>query len=146
MGTTPVATTQTLTALLTTTHCTCIHNAQCSCSHYNTLLDQWSLVWLVVTFAGDTPHHIHPLWCEDTTGEKSTHSLSTLRSLLTRVDQYRRTMQGQAEHVRLRLPVAVMSGMMHVCVNVVCVDCDVHRTMYTPQRGCTISPSIYPSS
>ena len=68
MGTALEATTQPLTALLITTDCTCMHNAQCSRSHYNTLLDRRSLMWLVVTFAGDAPHPIHPLQCEDHNG------------------------------------------------------------------------------
>ena len=62
-------------------------------------------MWLVVTLAGDAPTPFTHCGVRTTKGEESTHSLSTLRSLLTRVDQYRRMMQGQAEHVRLRLPV-----------------------------------------
>ena len=78
---------------LPTTHCT-LHACTplSAAGHMTTLLGGRSLGWLVGSFAGDAPHSTHPLQSGGHKGgRRPPHSLCSLRTTPTRVDQYRRT-------------------------------------------------------
>ena len=93
MGTAPESTTQPLTALTTnySLHPACMHTAQCSQSHDHTVGWAESGVACGVICRGCSPLHSPTAEWRPQGGRRPPHSLCSLRTTPTRVDQYRRT-------------------------------------------------------
>ena len=93
MGTAPESTAQPLTALTTnySLHPACMHTAQCSRSHDHTVGWAESGVACGVICRGCSPLHSPTAEWRPQGGRRPPHSLCSLKTTPTRVDQYRRT-------------------------------------------------------
>ena len=93
MGTAPESTAQPLTALTTnySLHPACMHTAQCNRSHDHTVGWAESGVACGVICRGWSPLHSPSAEWRPQGGRRPPHSLCSLRTTPTRVDQYRRT-------------------------------------------------------